>query len=263
MRNTLAIARKELNVYFTTPMAYAAFCFVTVLGSYIFIYCVQGFSRASLMAMQGFYDSTRINLTDLVLTPTLTNLGVLVGFVAPFVTMRLLAEEKRQHTMELLMTTPVRPTEIVLGKFFAAWSVVVVSIGFTFIYPVVLQVYGASAGSTAPIEWATVATGYAGLLLWGGAVVAIGLFVSSRTENQAVAAVIGLAVTFGLWLIAGAASGTTDELAKQIFGDLGWIPHIASMASGSVSTKDIAYFISLMVLALFLTQRTVEAQRWS
>ena len=264
MRTTLAIARKELNVYFTTPMAYVMFCGMTVISSYMFIAFIQRYAQLSLWAMQApqMVDSTKLNLTELVMAPLLGNVGVIFVFVVPFLTMRLMAEEKRQRTLELLMTTPVRPTEIVLGKFLAGFGIVALTLGFTALYPLVLQLYGASAGNTAPIEWNTVLVGYLGLLCWGGATVAIGLFISSLTENQAIAALCTFVVLLLTWLIGWVGEGAGDKV-KEILSNASSITHLRNLTNGELGVKDLVYFLSLMVLGLFLCQRTVESQRWS
>lgn len=264
MRNTLAIARKELNVYFTTPMAYVMFCGMTVMASYFFIWFLQDYSRYSLIAMQvpQQLDPTRINLMDLVVSPLLGQFGILIAIVVPFLSMKLLAEERRQRTMELLMTTPVRATEIVLGKFLACFGVVALTLLFTVMYPVVLHLYGGSAGSAPPVEWATVATGYLGLLGWAATAIAIGLFISSLTESQTVAALITLVVLLVTWVSAGLAS-KLDGPARELVLNVSPIAHLRGLLSGEVAVKDLVYFASLTVLGLFLCQRTVEAQRWS
>lgn len=160
------------------------------------------------------------------------------------------------------MTTPVRPTEIVLGKFLACFGVVALTVGFTLLYPAMLQLYGGSAGAGAPVEWRTVFSGYLGLLGWGAATVAIGLFVSSLTENQAVAALVTFAVLLLTWL-AGLVGHGAGEALQQVSNDLSSITHLRGMAGGEIALKDLLYFASLTVLGLFLTQRAIESQRWS
>jgi len=264
MRNTLAIARKELNVYFTTPMAYVMFCVTTVIASYLFVVQVNGYSELSLMAMQmpQRIDPTRLNLTDLVISPLLGEIGVIFVFTMPFLTMRLMAEETRQRTFELLMTTPVRPTEIVLGKFMACFGIVVLTVGFMAFYPVVLHIYGGSAGNASPIEWSTVVGGYVGLLCWGGAATAVGLFLSSLTENQAIAALCTFAFLLLSWLIGWAGQAAAEPM-KTVLDSLASINHLRNLTTGEIGLKDLVYFLSLMVLGLFLCQRTIESQRWS
>jgi ABC-2 type transport system permease protein len=264
MRNTLAIARKELNVYFTTPMAYVMFCATTVISSYLFIALIQQYSQYSLMAIQApqMVDSSKLNLTDLVLSPLVGDVGIVFVFVVPFLTMRLMAEERRQRTLELLMTTPVRPTEIVLGKFLAGFGVVALTVLFTGFYPLVMHLYGGSAGNGSPIEWTTALGGYLGLLGWGAASVAIGLFASALTENQAIAAIGTFVVLLLGWVIGAAAQGASEPLA-QFFTEACAISHLRALTTGEIGVKDLLYFASLTVLGLFLAQRTVESQRWS
>ena len=149
MRNVVAIAKKELNIYFTTPIAYAMFTVMTVIASYFFIAFVQEFLNASQLAMQmpQYMDSNRLNLTDAVVAPLIFNCGIILVFVIPFLAMRLVAEEKRQKTFELLMTAPIRPVEIVLGKYLGGMAVVGFTILLALLYPLVLDVFAGSSGS--------------------------------------------------------------------------------------------------------------------
>ena len=164
MRNLLAIARKELNVYFNTPIAYVMLCGMTFIGSYFFISFMGQFLQMSLIAQQApsYMDPSRLNLTDIVMAPLLFNLGIILVFVVPFLSMRLMAEEKRQHTLELLMTSPLRPTEIVLGKYLGGILVLGLSVSLTGIYPAILSHYGGGESGDA-LEWSTVLLGYVGV----------------------------------------------------------------------------------------------------
>jgi ABC-2 type transport system permease protein len=264
MRNVLAIARKELNVFLTTPIAYVIFCCTTVISSYLFVVLLQEFSRTSLLAMQlpQVYDSTRINLADMVLSPLVGNIGVVFIFVMPLLTMRLMAQERTDHTLELLMTAPISPTEIVLGKFLGAYAIVVLTLLFTLIYPVVLAVYGATASGASAVDWPTVASGYLGLLAWGAAIVSVGLFISCLTRNQAIAAIITFVFFLLTWMALGAARGL-DGPAKAAVEWFSAIGHLFNLARGQVAVKDLLYFVTLSVLGLFLSQRSLESERWS
>lgn len=261
MRNAIAIARKELNIYFTTPIAYVMFTIVTIIGSFFFLRLVGQYQQVSMFYMRFNNPQlmNRMNFIDMIMMPLYVNLGVVLIFVAPFLTMRLIAEERRQKTFELLMTTPVTPGQIVMGKYLAAVVVMSATILVTFIYPLLLNWAGGGAGS---VEWHTVFTAYAGLLLLGAAFMAIGLFISSLTESQVVAALITFVVLLLTWIIGWGAS-EAEGASRSVLTYLSSVQHEVDFAKGVIDSKDLIYFGSVIVMGLFLTHRAVEAQRWS
>lgn len=266
MRNALAIAKKELNVYFTTPIAYAMFTVMTFIASYFFIAFVQEFINASMMAMQmpQYMDANRLNLTDAVVAPLIFNCGIILVFVVPFLSMRLIAEEKRQKTFELLMTAPLRPYEIVLGKYLGGMAIMAVTIVIAMVYPLVLQIFAGSSGTggSGGIEWQTTFAGYFGLFLWSAAAMAIGLFISSMTESQVVAAIITFVTLLLLWIVSWMA-GRADGAMKDVLTFMSASQHLISFVRGVFDLKDALYFLSWIAMGLFLTHRAVEAQRWA
>lgn len=264
MLNILAITRRELNGYFTTPVAYVMMCGLTFLGSYFFVNFVQQFIQASLLAQQmpQYLDPGKLNLTDAVMAPLLFNLAVILVFVMPFVSMRLLAEERRQGTLELLMTAPINSTELVLGKYLGGLVLVTLTLALTLLYPAVLTYFGGSTGGS-PLEWSTVACGYLGLFCWAAASLAIGLFVSALTDSQVVSAIITFALLLLTWIISWVADRAEAGVLKDVLANLSSSQHLIAFVKGELALKDLVYFGSLMVLGLFLTQRAVESHRWS
>lgn len=266
MRNALAIARKELNVYFTTPVAYAMFAVMAVFASYFFIAAVKQFLEMSMMATQmpQYMDPNRLNLTDFVVAPVVFNCGIIVAMVAPFLSMRLIAEEKRQRTFELLMTAPVRPIDIVLGKYLGGLAIMAVTLAITLLHPVVLDVFAGSSGTggAGGIEWQTTLAAYLGLFLWSAAAIALGLFISSLTDSQAVASIISILLLLMLWL-ASWMSGGADGALKETFNYLSASQHLVAFVKGVFDLKDVVYYLSLVVLGLYLTHRSVESHRWA
>src|SRR5216110_2250814 len=196
MKNAIAIAKKELNIYFATPIAYVMFTLFVVIGSYFFLRLLNAYEQASLMYMRfnAGEMANRLNFQDAIFRNLFGNLGVILIFIVPFLTMRLVAEEKRQKTIELLYTTPLTPGQIVWGKYLAA---------LTFTYPVLVQLVARDANG---VEWRSVLLGYLGLFLMGSAYMAIGLFISSLTESQVVAALITFVVLLMTWIIGWTAS---------------------------------------------------------
>ncbi|MBI5546859.1 MAG: ABC transporter permease [Deltaproteobacteria bacterium] len=266
MRNVLAIAKKELNVYFTTPVAYVVFAVMSVIASYFFIAAVKQFLDASMMAMQmpQYRDPSQLNLTDYVIAPVVFNMGIFFAFVTPLVSMRLIAEEKRHKTFELLMTAPLRPYEIVLGKYLGGLIIVGVTVLLLMLLPVILHFFAASAGTggAGGIEWQTTLAAYFGLFLWSATALAVGLFISALTDSQVVAAIISILMLLLLWLASWMASGAEGTI-RDVLSYLSASQHLVGFVRGSFELKDVVYYLSWIVLAIFLTHRAVEAQRWA
>src|SRR3954452_13949918 len=140
MKNAFAIAKKELNIYFATPIAYVMFTLFVVIGSYFFLRLLGAYEQASLMYMrfQGGEMANRLNFQDAIFRNLFGNLGVVLILIVPFMTMRLIAEEKREKTIELLYTSPVTPGESVWGKYVEALAIRFVALALTLTYPVLL-----------------------------------------------------------------------------------------------------------------------------
>jgi ABC-2 type transport system permease protein len=260
MRNSLAIAKKELNIYFATPIAYVMFTLLVVIGSYYFIQLVSQFEAISKQSMmlQNQEMLSRLNFQDLIFRGLFGFLGIILVFIVPFLTMRLIAEEKRSKTMELLFTTPITPFDIVLGKYLSALAILACALGLTMLYPVLVERFAGQAG----VEWRSVFLGYFGLFLLGGAFMAVGLFISALTESQVVAALITFVMLLMLWII-GWAAQSAEGTAKDVLMYVASVGHLDSFSKGIVDLKDLVYFLSVIVLGLFATHRAVEAHRWS
>jgi gliding motility-associated transport system permease protein len=261
MKNSLAIAKKELNIYFATPIAYVMFTLFVVIGSYFFLRLLGAYEQASLMYMR--FNSpemmNRLNFQDAIFRNLFGNLGVILIFVVPFLTMRLVAEEKRQKTMELLYTTPITPGEIVWGKYLAALVILVCTLALTLLYPALVQLVAKDQNG---VEWRSIFLGYAGLFLLGSAYMALGLFISSLTESQVVAALITFVVLLMTWII-GWSAAEAEGAVREFVQYLSSVTHLDSFSRGTVDLKDVVYFLSICALGLFATHRAIEAHRWS
>jgi ABC-2 type transport system permease protein len=201
------------------------------------------------------------NLTDGVVLSLFQAILVVTLFAAPFLSMRLIAEERRQKTFELLMTTPTRAVDIVLGKYLGAVGIVVATLSVTLVYPVILSLVGSSESGTA-LEWSTVLLGYFALLLWGATCMAIGLFISSLTESQMVAAVVTFAVAL-VWMLIRAIAPNADEPTRSILLYLSFDMQLQNLMKGVLDLKPILFFVSVISFFLLLTHRSIEARRWS
>jgi len=262
VRSTLAIVRKELEVYFTTPIAYVVLMLVVFLSSLVFNGALDAYRYLSLRALSlGGDVSGQLNLTDLVLSRVYAWVGVWVLLAAPFLSMRLFAEEKRARTFELLMTVPVRPIQIVLGKYLAALATLSVAIVLALAYPLALALTARATGGGSAVEWQTVATGLAGVVLLAAMALAVGTFVSALTDSMAVAALAAFFLLAGLALLPLLAV-TAEGPLKDIASALSPVQHLVPFVSGKVELKSVVYFLSFTALGLYLTDRAVEGHRW-
>jgi ABC-2 type transport system permease protein len=267
MRTALAIARKELSIYFTTPWAYAVFTGMVAVSSFFFMGLLQTFRQVQEMArafgwnqLPPDYGAYR-NLTDGVVVQLWGVILIITLFVAPFLSMRLFAEEKRNKTFELLMTTPVRPFELVLGKYLGGLGIISAALGLTIVFPIILSAFGTSASGTV-LEWPTVLLGYGGVLLWGATCMAVGMFISSLTESQMVASLLTFAVMLPWMLLRGLAQGV-EEPMRSFIGYLAFDSQLQNLLKGVLDVKALVFFFSVILFSLLLTHRTVEAQRWA
>lgn len=267
MRTIFAIARKELGIYFTTPWAWVVLAAMMGVASFFFVAMLAQFQRVHELAQQfgwqalGPGAAAYRNLTDGVVTQLWGVVMLITLFVAPFLSMRLFAEERRQKTFELLMTTPVRPWEIVLGKYLGGVGVIFATLGVTIVFPVVLAIFGTGQSGSA-VEWSTVLLGFGGLLVWGATCMALGMFISSLTESQMVAAFLSFAVLLPWMLLKGLAQ-SAEEPWRSVVSYLSFDHQLQPLMSGMLDVKALVFFASVIGLSMFLTQRRVEAFRWA
>jgi ABC-2 type transport system permease protein len=267
MRNILTIARKELSVYFTTPWGWVASAGMAFISSFFFITSLADFKEVQDMArakgwahMDPSFAPMR-NLTDGVIVNVFGAMLFITLFIAPFLSMRLFAEERRQKTYELLFTAPVRTIEIVLGKYLGGVAVMGATLGVTFVYPLILTVFGASQSGSA-LEWSTVALGYFALLLWGAVCMGVGMFISALTESQMVSAVLTFAGLL-LWTALGALARSTEEPVRGVLKYASFDTHLQNLMKGVLDLKALVFFFSIILLTVVATHRAVEAQRWT
>lgn len=267
MRNTLAIARRELASHFTTPWAWVVLTAMLAIASFFFVAMLETFKSVHQMAREvgwsrmGPDAQAYKNLTDGVVVQLWGVVMIITLFIAPFLSMRLFAEERKQKTFELLMTTPVRPLEIVLGKYLGAFVMVALTLGVTIIFPIVLSIFGTGESGRA-VEWSTVLLGFGGLILWGATCMAVGMFISSLTESQMVAAFLTFALLLPWMLLKGLAQSAEEPL-RSIAGYISFDSQLQPLMRGVLDVKALVFFASVIVLSMFLTHRRLEAFRWS
>jgi len=251
--NTLTIWRKELNSYFRSPIAYGVMAFFGLISGYFFYVAIVFFVQASIQSsMTGQGQPMSVN--EQVIRPIFSNISVIGLFLIPMITMRLFAEEKRTGTIELLVTSPIRDLEIIMGKWLAAMTLYAVMLGVSLLSMATLFVYGKP-------DWRPMAVGYLGLLLQGGCLLAIGTFISTCTKNQIVAGVAGFSVCLLLWVLDWMSS-FQDSVSAKAISYLSVLQHFDSFSKGVLDSKDIIYYFSAIFIGLFLTARSLESLRW-
>ena len=252
MRNILAIAQREVSAYFVSPIAYVLIGFFALLFGWFFYVPLAYFEQQSMQ--MGMNPTQALNINQMLVGPTLMNTTVIMLFLFPLITMRTYAEEKRSGTIELLLTSPVTDVEIIIGKFLGAMVLYAGMLAVTLIHMAILFIYGDP-------EWKPIATGYLGLLLMGGSFLSLGLFISSLTKNQIVAAMATFAVFLMLWVINWISTfvGPTTQTVLQY---LSLTEHFDDFAKGVIDTKHVIYYLSFMAFGLFLTAKSVDSERW-
>jgi len=253
MRNVLVIFKKELKSYFASPIAYLLLTIFAVIFGFFF-YSATRFFILQGMQMQMMGRGMPMDVNEYVIRPLLTNASVIGLFLIPMITMRLYAEEKRSGTIELLMTSPVRDLEIVLGKWLAALVLYASILGISGINLGILYAFGRP-------DWKPILVGYLGLLLQGGCLLAIGIFISTTTKNQIIAGGATFAVCLMLWVLDWVSAYDQSAWAKVI-SYLSVVTHFEPFSKGVVDSKDVIFYLSMIFFGLFLTARSVESLRW-
>ena len=253
MRNVWTICRRELYSYFVSPIAWVLLALFAVLSG-AFTGLSTSFFVQETMASQMRGQAAPMSVNEMVIAPLFGNISVIGLFIIPLISMRLFAEEKRQGTIELLVTSPVHDWEIVIGKWLAAvlmysalLGVLLLDISFLFIY-----------GS---LDWKPVLSGFLGILLQGSCLLAFGAFISSLTKNQIVAGAVGFAFALLLWILNWWTS-LGDTPVIRVISYLSIVSHMESFSRGVVDSKDLIYYLSMIFLGLFLTTRSLESLRW-
>jgi ABC-2 type transport system permease protein len=253
MKNVLIICAKEIKSYFSSPIAYLLLTIFAVIFGYFFFSATAYFVMNSMqMQMQG--QNQPMNVNDFIIGPLLGNASVIGLFLIPMISMRLFAEEKRQGTMELLMTSPVHDWEIILGKWLGAMIMYTCVIGVSALNVCLLFAYGNP-------DWRPMAVGYLGLLLQGGCLLAIGTFISTTTKNQIIAGGATFAVCLMLWVLDWVSSYQQAAWAKVV-AYCSVLTHFEPFSKGIVDLKDVVFYLSMIFLGLFLTARSMESLRW-
>jgi ABC-2 type transport system permease protein len=250
-----AVIAKELRSYFVSPVVYVVGgVFLLTFGFLAYLYVVfTGAQAIQLMQMQG--GAAEVNLNDLVFRNLFASMRFVLLLILPILTMRLFAEERKLRTFEFLMTAPIRIIEIVAGKFFGVCLIYLCMLLFTLLVPAVLTLFS-------DFDWYPVLTGYLGLILLGALFLSVGVFASTLTENQIVAAFTSFGLLLMFWLLSGLGSVLGDTAGGTFFSYLSFMEHYDHLIHGLIDTKDLVYYASGVAFMLFLSHRVVESTRW-
>ncbi|HMM61622.1 MAG TPA: ABC transporter permease [Candidatus Rifleibacterium sp.] len=232
----LAIMKKELQSFFYSPVAYIVFASFLMIVGYLFWVILISSRMASL-------------------EPMLYNAAFILLLASPVLTMRLVSEEKKSRTIELLLTSPISPAEIIAGKFLACFTLYLVLILLTVQYPLVLSPYSTE------FDMGPVYSGYIGLVLLGAAFISMGLFASTLTENQIIAAMVSFGGLVLFWIF-GWAKHAFDNAFGQILGNLSIFDRYAEFLRGIVDSGNVIFFVVFTLTWLFLATRVLESDRW-
>jgi ABC-2 type transport system permease protein len=237
MPKVLTIARRELRGYFDSPVAYI------VVVSFLLI---AGWMYFSTLFLLGQADMRTF------FTPSPFSPSMLLVILAPAVTMRLVAEERKTGTIELLMTMPIGDGAVVLGKFLAAFGLLAAALLLTLAYPLTVSSLG-------PLDWGPVISGYLGMLLFAASLLAVGLMCSTLTDNQIVAFIVAFLLSAALYYIYWLQFFAPGFLVP-LFDFLSISSHLQNLARGVIDSRDVLFYVSLTAAALLLAVRSLERQ---
>lgn len=235
MSNIFTIMRRELSSYFLSPIAYVIMAVFVLLYGIFFTELFVGYGIANMQF-------------------SMPNLLIVLLFMAPLMTMRALAEEKKMGTDELLMTAPVSTTEIVLGKFFALTVSLLITLGLLLIHLIIILFTGKP-------DLGPIISSFLGLAFVGMTFIAIGLFTSSFTDNQIIAALAGFGILLFLWLIDWLGNTITGKIGEAV-SSLSMMKHFEDFNKGVIDLVHIIFYLAFLIVFLFLTVRQIESRRW-
>lgn len=231
-----AIIKRELRAYFTSPIGYIFLGVFYLFSGYFF--------------MTGPLYSSSTNLSTI-----FSSLFSVFMFLIPILTMRLMSEDRRSKTDQALLTAPISLTGLVMGKFLAAFVMLFIAIAITLLYALVISVFAAP-------DWAVFTGHFIGILLLGGALISIGMFISSLTESMVVAAIVSFLVMMFLTLVDSIALILNWEAASNFFIGISLYTHYKDFTLGMLDFSDVIFFLSIAAVFIFFTIRVLDRRRW-
>jgi ABC-2 type transport system permease protein len=252
MQNIFALWQRELKAYFVSPIAYVVLTVFTFLSGFFFYAILANVVQNTMM--QAGPQSQPVDVPGIVTRSVFGTMAVIFLFMIPMLTMGLFAEEKRRGTIELLLTTPVSNIQAMIGKYVASLTFLLIMLVLSGITISALFIYGRP-------DWKPILGGYLGLFLYGAAILAMGLFISTLTENQIISGFITFGLFLVLWLIEAFSSGA-QGVTKDVLTYLSVIGHLDDFIKGVIDTSHVIFYVTLAFVGLFLTYRSLESMRW-
>ena len=245
---------KELSIYFSSPIFYVvAGIFICISG--IFFYNAATYVSLLATRVAQYQVATGVNMNEILLQPIFADMSMLIVFIVPVISMRLYSEERSHGTIELLFTYPVSDLRVLAAKYLAGFSILVIILAITTVLMLIMATF------TTP-DWGVVLSSYIGLVLMGGAILSLGVFASSLTKNQIVAAVLTLGMVLFFWVI-GWFAGTIPNTGMSAFlREISLISHSSRFLRGMITLKDIVFYVCFSFFFLSLTLRVLDSHRW-
>ena len=256
MKGTFVIYKKELASFFMSPLFYFISFLMTMLLSVMFSISLDKFSAASsnpMLALNASGQQQSIHYA--VFLPHLSLVNLMLMFLVPALSMRLLAEEKKMRTFDLLLTSPVSSAAIVIGKYLATLTTILALIMISLIYPIITR-------RMAEFSFAPTLTASFGIFLVAAVYAAMDLLASSLTESGLIAFIVAIMFNLGIWFLGAINESFDGPLAKKVFEHISLNTHLTGMIEGTIRTNGLVFFFSLVFLFCFLTERVVESARW-
>ena len=254
MQNILAIWQREMKSYFVSPIAYVVLTVFLFLCGFFFYSILTAVIQSTMMQAQFGQGAQPMDVPGIVSRSFFGTTSVVLLFMIPMLTMGLFAEEKKRGTIELLLTTPVGNFQAMMGKYLASLTFLLIMYAASGITISALFIYGQP-------EWKPIMGGFLGLLLYGAALLAVGLFISTLTENQIISVVVTFGVILILWLIESFASNA-EGVTKSVLSYLSVIGHLDDFIKGVIDTSNVIFYLTFAFVGLFLTYRSLESMRW-
>lgn len=254
MKSIWIVAKKELKIFLFSPMAYILSAFFLLISGFFFYNIVTWFSSQSARMMQNPYYANQLNLNKMVFESYFNNVVIILIFLIPLLTMRLLSDEKKMRTDELLLTSPLKMSSIIMGKYLAALIIYTLILILSATHTLFIFLHGNP-------QIIPLLTSYLGLFLIGAVFIAIGILASSLTENQMIAAVISFSTILLIWVLSWIGEGAGPEW-KGILSYLSFFSHFQNLLKGVLDTKDLVYYLSFTFTGLYLAYTVSEFRKW-
>jgi ABC-2 type transport system permease protein len=247
------LIKKELKVNLTSPMVYLLTGLFALIVGWTFFNLLINYVESLQNLPENVIGTT--NFVQSVVFRLFGNINFMLIFICPLVTMRAISEEKKQHSLEFLLVSPVSNLQIILSKFLSSLFITFIILSSSFIFPIIIKMSGFDVSNY-------MLNGFVGIFLTSAMFVAIGILTSSLTENQIVAALLSVVIILFLWMIAWASQSTSNYYLVDLYKYLGYIDHFESFVRGVINTSDIIYFLTVIFIGLYLSVKVLDSRNW-